>query len=88
MTPEDIKKIVNEEILNVLGVYSNVPYQVQKALELRLSTNALTTSAKTVASETQAVDEGGTDTYDVPKIHSGFVQTSINGTTIYIPYYL
>lgn len=87
MTPEEIKQLIRDEILNTLGVYSNIPLEVQKALELRLTANNITSSAKTVASETQAVAEGGAASYNVPKLIDGFVQTTINGATIYIPYY-
>lgn len=87
MTPEQIQQIVDARILEILGDYSKIPLQVQKALELRLTANNITSSAKSVASETQAVNEGGVATYNVPKLIDGFVQTTINGATIYIPYY-
>lgn len=48
-----------------------------------LSRSVVTSNAKTAASETQAVDEGGAATYNVAKPMDGFV--TIGGYNI--PYY-
>jgi len=87
MNEERIKEIVEQVILERLGDYSKIPLSVQKAFELRLTANNISSSSKTVASETQAVNEAGASSYNVPALHDGFVQTIVNGVTIYIPYY-
>ena len=71
---------------------TSIPFEIDSAFRDRFeldtfSTNILQTSAKTLASETRAVDEGGTATYNVPKLHDGFIETTINGVIFYIPYY-
>lgn len=87
MDENAIREIIRSEVLNMLGNSYNIPYDVQKAFENRLTTGVLVSSGKSVASETQAVNEGGVATYSVPKLNDGFTQMTLGGITIYIPYY-
>jgi hypothetical protein len=43
---------------------------------------------KTATSENQAVDEAGSNTYNVLRPPDGFDKATISGTTHYYPYYL
>ena len=87
MTEDQIKVLIASEISRILGDTSNVPLEVQRALETRLAGISLVASSKTAASGTQAVNEGGASSYSVSKNMNGFVETRINGVTIYIPYF-
>lgn len=90
MTPEQLKAFIHSEIISILGDYSNIPLEVQNALEIRLGGISLNNSSKTAATETQAVNEAGSGVYSVSKPMDGFVETILpgTGTTIYLPYYL
>lgn len=80
-----------QEQLDMLKANATIPYEVEQAFRTRLnieSFTALAASSKTAVSETQAVNEAGTASYDVAKPMDGFRQVNIGGSTIYIPYYL
>lgn len=74
--------------VDLLRSSSTYPYDMQQALVDRLNPVTFTPSTKTVASETQAVNEGGTATYDVAKPVDGFEERVVDGVTRYFPYYL
>jgi len=74
-----------EKKYNDFSDYSTIPLEVQRALENRLSGISLSSSSH--SGESQAVDEGGASTYNVMTTADGFVQTKINGATVYIPYF-
>lgn len=84
-TVEDLKSFVNT-FLNT----ASIPNELEQSLRARLGIEDLqaNTSAKTAASETQAVDEGGTSTYNVATPMTGFIQiTDTTGTVREVPYY-
>lgn len=87
----------NEELLNrinalqaeidMLKSVHTIPFEVEGAFRERLNI-AISSSSKTVASETQSVNEAGAGTYNVPKIFDSFVETVLaDGTTVYIGIY-
>lgn len=87
MSPENLQKL-NEvyEFMQQLKSSSSIPQDVDGAFRDRLQLGGKI-SSKTVASETQAVNEGGSASYNVPKLHDGYKQETINNTVIYLPYY-
>lgn len=79
-----------QEELDKLKANATIPYEVEQAFRTRLNIDTFTSliaSSKTAASETQLVNESGTQSYDVAKPMDGFRQVTIGGATIYIPYY-
>ena len=82
-------EILEQQVKN-LSAFSTIPYDVEKAFRdrLKISTYAsLGSSVKTVASETQGVNEGGAASYNVPKIFDGYRQMTDGGNVYYFPYY-
>lgn len=78
-----------EKIVNELMSAHTFPREVENAIRGRISSLQTATSTKTVASETQAVNEGGAGTYNVPSLFDGFYERTLdNGTIVYTPYYL
>jgi hypothetical protein len=73
--------------LDMLRSSATLPYDVEQAFKARIITEFLNPSTKTAASETQAVDEGGSATYDVAKPMDGFEERIVDGQTRYYPYY-
>jgi hypothetical protein len=79
MTPEEKQKLKEEivrEILEVLGRYDKIPFNVERAFSRRLRLEdvpLLASSAVSVGSFTQAVDEGGSSAYDVAKPMTDFI---------------
>ena len=88
MTPEEKRKLQEVyDFIQKLKSSTTVPFEVEGALRERLNPVSFTTSTKTTASETQAVNEGGMASYDVAKPADAFVELTWNNTRIYIPYY-
>lgn len=99
MTPQELKneiellkkentelKTMFADLLNV----SSIPYEHEEAMRIRLNINSFlqgVIGSKTAASETRAVDEGGSGVYNVAQPMDGFIEIGINGTTYNIPYY-
>lgn len=86
MSEEQVRALIRQEIIRVLGDVSNVPLEVQNALTIRLP-SPINSSTKSATSENQAVDEGGSALYSVMKPPDAFAETSVGGTTVYIPYF-
>lgn len=89
---EELQKQINElrEEIAKLKSSTTIPYDVEQSFRTRLRIEnfaELGTSSKTVASETQAVNEAGTDNYDVAKPPVGFREFVSGGSVFYIPYY-
>lgn len=75
-------------IIDTLRASSSIPFDIGSAFSDRLSDSLINKeSTKDPSTETQAVDEGGTATYDVAKPMRGFEQAVKNGETRYYPYY-
>lgn len=91
MTPELEARIQRlEEELNNLKTSYTIPLEVDNAFRDRLGIAdfaALTGSTKAASTETQAVAEGGSASYNVAKPMDGFREFITGGTTLYIPYY-
>ena len=90
---EDLQRQINElkAEIDKLKNTTTIPLEVDRAFRDRFNMDnftVLATSTKTVLSESQSVDEAGTDTYDVLKPPAGFRQFFVGGTALYIPYYL
>lgn len=83
-----ITQLENE--MRLLKAASTIPYDVEVAFKSRLGVdnNGLRSTTKAASTESKTVNEAGTDTYTVSKIMDGFVQYTLNGTIIYLPYYL
>ena len=74
-----------ETTMASLGYSNQIPVNVQKAFEARLGGIRLADSSH--SGETVSVNESGSSSYLVAGPMNGFVETTINGVTIYIPYY-
>jgi len=89
---EDLQRQINElkqEIAN-LKASTTIPFDVEQSFRTRLRIEnyaELGTSTKNPSTETQAVDEGGSDSYSVAKPPDGFREFISGGTVLYIPYY-
>lgn len=88
MNEQDIRSIVRQELQSMLGNINSAPIELLQAIDLGARAARYmkeSTSTKTVASATQLVNEGGTGTYNVCKIPTGFIL--VEGTNLNIPYY-
>lgn len=94
MTPETKKAIEALQLqisnlqrqLDALSNNTTMPLEAGEAMRARLGLNVIPVeiSSKTAASETQAVSEGGSSSYNVAKPPDGFYKMS-DGRTI--PFY-
>lgn len=74
--------------MKAMQANATIPFDVSEAIKARLTSSLVTTtSSKTVASETQAVNEGGMATYNVAKPMDGFEEGFKDGQLRYYPYY-
>lgn len=74
--------------IDMMRSSASFPYDVEQAIIERLDLTVFDASAKTAASATQAVNEAGTNTYDVAKPMDGFEQRVVDGSIRHYPYYL
>jgi hypothetical protein len=83
MTPEE-KKQFNDLLAwkKSLERSSTIPLLIDQSFTERFKSNL---GISTHAGETQSVDEGGTDNYDVMLPADAFLQVVVNGTTYYVP---
>lgn len=83
-----ITQLENE--MRLLKASATIPYDVEVAFKSRLGidNSSLKATTKATSTESKTVNEAGTDSYSVSRLMDGFVQYTLNGTTIYIPYYL
>lgn len=94
MNPE-IKKLQDEvaqlrENLKKLENSTTIPLEVDAAFRGRLNLNSvarLSSSSKSASSENKAVNESGSSSYSVLNPPDGFLQTKLNGSTIYLAYW-
>lgn len=66
----------------------SIPLGIDQAIRDRFSSlggSTLSTSAKSVTSENQSVNESGSASYDVLKPPDLFLQVTVRGTVYYIP---
>lgn len=88
---EQLKKQVTDLQSQMKLLYSSttIPLDVAEAFRTRLQEDAriLQVSSKTAASETQTVNESGTDSYPVGKPMNGFVTIVVNGVQYDVAYY-
>jgi hypothetical protein len=75
--------------INLLYSSATIPYDVENAFIDRLDLDNIVSqnSSKLASTETQAVNEGGSATYNVAKPMDGFEQRTVNGQIRYYPYY-
>jgi hypothetical protein len=86
MTPEQQKEIY--EWYKNMQSASTIPLSTDQAITGRFLQGVnLTVSAKGTDTEDQAVSEGGSALYNVPREYDGFLQITINGTIYYIGIY-
>lgn len=88
MTEEQVRAIIREEIQRVIGSAQAAPIEMLQLISVGAEKAGYIktgSSVKTVASATQAVNEGGAGTYSVSKIPDGFLL--IEGTSYNIPYF-
>lgn len=84
-----VKKL--EESMAKLSAFSTIPFDTEKAFKTRLGISdipVIVSSSKSATSENQAVNEAGASSYNVLKAPDAFAQVTINGVTIYIPYFI
>ena len=90
MTPEEVRKIIREEITKIFS-YKELPFNVERTLIERLKlgdTLTIATSAVDPATFTQAVDEAGSGTYNVAKVMTGFkTLTDLDGNSYTVATY-
>ena len=90
MTPEEKREFeeLKQEVQS-LRSSTTIRYDVDGAIRERFKDlfNPVGVSLKGVNTEDQAVDEGGSATYNVLKEPDGFLEITISGITYYIPYY-
>lgn len=84
---KDLQRQINE-LKTVVGILTNaadISPDVYLSLKERFA--PLVASTKTASSENQAVNEGGTSSYNVLKAPDGFDERNDAGTIKYFPYY-
>lgn len=72
---------------NSLKSFSTIPFEVRTAILELIGQVTGQPSTKTAASETQAVNEGGSASYDVAKPMDGFIVVIVNNIPRKVPYY-
>lgn len=84
---QELQRIMAEqqEVINSLRSSTTVPLDIRAALTGDES--ELEVSVKTPGSESQAVDEAGSATYNVLTLPDGFLKVTIAGVIYNIPYY-
>jgi len=90
MNEQQVRQMVRDEIIKILGNSSTIPFEVDGAIRDRFGFADLTpleSSAKAASSENQAVDEAGAASYNVLKTPDGFRQVTTGGTTLYFAYW-
>ena len=88
MTPEERQQLKDlMKFKKNLESSNSIPLNIDQSFRDRFSFGALEESSKSSSSENQAVDEGGSATYNVLKSPDGFVETEVNGVIIFIPKY-
>lgn len=88
LTEEQVRNIIREEIQRVIGSAQATPIEMLQLIDVGAEKAGYTktaSSVKTVASATQAVNEGGLATYNVAKIPDGFFL--VEGTNYNVPYF-
>ena len=73
--------------VDLMRASGSFPYDIEQAIRDRIEPVSLLPSVKTAASETQAVNEGGSASYNVAKPMDGFEERSVDGVLRYYPYY-
>lgn len=63
----------------------SIPLNIDQSFRARFLGNAVNSSNKSASSENQAVNEGGSASYNVLKSPDAFLQVTINNTIYYIP---
>ena len=92
MTPEEMAIRITEleQKLDALNNANSIPFDVDQAFRERLGADRATlvsVASKTTNSENQAVNEGGSATYQVLKGPDGWLSLEIAGTIYVIPHY-
>lgn len=89
MTEEERRQLQELiEFKKSLESETTIPFTVGEAFKIRVGQSVgITSSSKTASSENQAVNEGGSASYNVLKAPAGFVQVKVQGAIRYIPYY-
>lgn len=92
MNEEQVRKIIREEIINILGSSSRIPLPIDQAFRSRFiqtSTTSIAVSGKSGSSENQGVNEGGAATYSVLGPPDNFLAVTVGGVVIgNVPNYL
>lgn len=76
-----------QEQVDLMRSSGSFPYDIEQAIRARIEPVSLLSSTKTAASETQAVNEGGSGSYNVAKPMDGFEERVVDGIKRYYPYY-
>jgi 5-enolpyruvylshikimate-3-phosphate synthase len=86
---EDLQRQITELKAEIDSLKSSttIPFDIGGAFEERIGAVKGDTSSETPTSHTQAVDEGGTSTYNVAKPMDGFITITVNNIPRKIPYY-
>lgn len=88
MTPQERLEFEQMKAeLNALKSDATIPWNVEQAFRTRLqiASSTLTTSAK--GNQTESIPVNTAAGTQVQLFPDGFLQTQINGTTVYIAYY-
>lgn len=88
---EELQSQINriQDELNSLKNSATIPQENYEAIRDRLDASIakISTNSTPASSETQAVDESGTETYSVAKPMDGFITISFGGINYKIPFY-
>lgn len=85
----DIENRINqiEQELQALKSSESIPLENYEAIKDKLNAVSGNTNTTNASTETQAVDEAGTGTYNVAKPMDGFITISFGGRNYKVPYY-
>lgn len=86
---EQLKNKIKELETMIKSFYSaqTLPFDVVESMRKRLAPVSGDSDSTSPAGYTQAVDESGSDKYNVAKPMAGFITIIINGTSRRVPYY-
>lgn len=76
-----------EGIILALQNNATIPLEFGNAMKQRLGGVLLTPSNVSASAHNKAVNESGSSSYSVMNVPTGFVQTTINGQVVVIPYF-
>lgn len=92
MTKQEEQKLIAEVArltaeLKKLASSTTIPRDVGEAFKVRITSDIVADSSKTIASASKAVNEAGAASYNVALPPSGFIRIKVRGGYKNVPYY-